>query len=164
SNATARSPRRRRRPWRRRSGRRSERTSAWPPRAWRGPTSSRANRPARSSWRWTSGAPWRPSTRGGAPPARRTSAARPSPPPTSSGGRRGHEPARMSARTERLAALRRSPSKAAWQAAHGVESATARRPGGTSHRADVLYTPEDLPHFDYDERLGYPGEPPYTRG
>ena len=27
-----------------------------------------------------------------------------------------------------------------------------------------LYTPEDLGHFDYEEKLGYPGEYPYTRG
>ena len=29
---------------------------------------------------------------------------------------------------------------------------------------DTLYTPEDLDGFDYDEKLGYPGEYPYTRG
>ncbi|MCV5991701.1 methylmalonyl-CoA mutase family protein, partial [Escherichia coli] len=27
-----------------------------------------------------------------------------------------------------------------------------------------LYTPEDLGDFDYEEKLGYPGEYPYTRG
>ncbi len=27
-----------------------------------------------------------------------------------------------------------------------------------------MYTPEDLDGFDYDERVGYPGEYPYTRG
>ena len=27
-----------------------------------------------------------------------------------------------------------------------------------------LYTPEDLPDFDYHEKLGYPGEYPFTRG
>ncbi len=27
-----------------------------------------------------------------------------------------------------------------------------------------LYTPEDLEDFDYDEKLGYPGQYPYTRG
>jgi methylmalonyl-CoA mutase N-terminal domain/subunit len=27
-----------------------------------------------------------------------------------------------------------------------------------------LYTPSDLEDFDYHENLGYPGEPPYTRG
>jgi methylmalonyl-CoA mutase N-terminal domain/subunit len=27
-----------------------------------------------------------------------------------------------------------------------------------------LYTPEDLDNFDYEKDLGFPGEPPYTRG
>lgn len=27
-----------------------------------------------------------------------------------------------------------------------------------------MYTPEDLDGFDYDERVGYPGEYPYTCG
>ena len=29
---------------------------------------------------------------------------------------------------------------------------------------DPLYTPEDIEPFDYEEKLGYPGEYPYTRG
>ncbi|WP_457637518.1 acyl-CoA mutase large subunit family protein [Oceanithermus sp.] len=29
---------------------------------------------------------------------------------------------------------------------------------------DPLYTPEDVQGFDYDKKLGYPGEYPYTRG
>ncbi|MCX8089274.1 MAG: methylmalonyl-CoA mutase family protein, partial [Meiothermus ruber] len=29
---------------------------------------------------------------------------------------------------------------------------------------EPLYTPEDLKDFDYAEKLGYPGEYPYTRG
>ncbi|ADR36326.1 methylmalonyl-CoA mutase [Oceanithermus profundus DSM 14977] len=29
---------------------------------------------------------------------------------------------------------------------------------------DPIYTPEDVQGFDYDEKLGYPGEYPYTRG
>ena len=29
---------------------------------------------------------------------------------------------------------------------------------------EALYTPEDLPDFDYAEKTGYPGEYPYTRG
>ncbi|WP_457631787.1 acyl-CoA mutase large subunit family protein [Oceanithermus sp.] len=29
---------------------------------------------------------------------------------------------------------------------------------------DPIYTPEDLEGFDYDRKLGYPGEYPYTRG
>jgi methylmalonyl-CoA mutase N-terminal domain/subunit len=31
-------------------------------------------------------------------------------------------------------------------------------------RVDRLYTPEDLPEGEYRESLGFPGEPPYTRG
>ncbi len=69
----------------------------------------------------------------------------------------------MSARTERLAALRRSPGRAAWE--QRVAAARAlRRPTGTSHDAALLYTPADLPDFDYDAQLGYPGEYPFTRG
>jgi len=29
---------------------------------------------------------------------------------------------------------------------------------------DPIYTPEDISGFDYDQKLGYPGEYPYTRG
>jgi methylmalonyl-CoA mutase N-terminal domain/subunit len=29
---------------------------------------------------------------------------------------------------------------------------------------DRLYTPEDIPNFDYTEKLGFPGEYPFTRG
>ncbi len=29
---------------------------------------------------------------------------------------------------------------------------------------DICYTPEDIKDFDYDAKLGYPGEFPYTRG
>jgi len=69
----------------------------------------------------------------------------------------------VSARTERLAALRRSPGRAAWE--QRVAAARAlRRPTGTSHDAALLYTPADLPDFDYDAQLGYPGEYPFTRG
>ena len=34
----------------------------------------------------------------------------------------------------------------------------------SSHEVDRLYTPEDIANIDYDEDLGFPGEPPYTRG
>ena len=29
---------------------------------------------------------------------------------------------------------------------------------------DTIYTPEDRNGFEYDEKLGYPGEYPFTRG
>jgi len=29
---------------------------------------------------------------------------------------------------------------------------------------DILYTPGDIPHFDYSKDLGFPGEYPFTRG
>jgi methylmalonyl-CoA mutase, N-terminal domain len=69
----------------------------------------------------------------------------------------------VSARTERLAALRRGSGRAAWEA-RVAAAGRLRRPTGTSHQAALLYTPADLPAFDYDARLGYPGEPPFTRG
>jgi methylmalonyl-CoA mutase N-terminal domain/subunit len=34
----------------------------------------------------------------------------------------------------------------------------------SSAPVERLYTPLDLPDFDYEERLGFPGEYPYTRG
>jgi methylmalonyl-CoA mutase, N-terminal domain len=69
----------------------------------------------------------------------------------------------MSARTERLAALRRGTGRAAWEQ-RVAAARELRRPTGTSHHAALLYTPDDLPEFDYDDRLGYPGEYPFTRG
>ena len=70
----------------------------------------------------------------------------------------------MSARTDRLAVLRRSPSKAAWRRRGLADGGALRRATGTSHTADVLYTPEDVAGLDYAEALGYPGEYPFTRG
>jgi methylmalonyl-CoA mutase N-terminal domain/subunit len=34
----------------------------------------------------------------------------------------------------------------------------------SNHGVDRLYTPEDVADLDYEEDLGMPGEPPYTRG
>ncbi len=34
----------------------------------------------------------------------------------------------------------------------------------SSELVERLYTPEDLPDFDYQRDLGFPGQPPYTRG
>ncbi len=34
----------------------------------------------------------------------------------------------------------------------------------SNHEVDRLYTPEDVADLDYDSDLGFPGEPPYTRG
>ena len=34
----------------------------------------------------------------------------------------------------------------------------------SNHEVDRLYTPEDVADIDYEEDLGFPGEPPYTRG
>src|SRR4051794_5635802 len=69
----------------------------------------------------------------------------------------------MSARSERLGTLRRASGRAAWR--RRVEgNGPLRRPTGTSHTANVLYTPDELAGFDYGERLGYPGEYPFTRG
>ncbi|MEF8915817.1 methylmalonyl-CoA mutase family protein, partial [Natronomonas sp.] len=34
----------------------------------------------------------------------------------------------------------------------------------SNHEVDRLYGPEDIVDIDYDEDLGFPGEPPYTRG
>lgn len=34
----------------------------------------------------------------------------------------------------------------------------------SGHEVDRVYTPEDIEDFDYEEKLGFPGEYPYTRG
>ena len=34
----------------------------------------------------------------------------------------------------------------------------------SNREVDRLYTPDDVADLDYDEDLGFPGEPPYTRG
>jgi methylmalonyl-CoA mutase N-terminal domain/subunit len=34
----------------------------------------------------------------------------------------------------------------------------------SNHEIDRIYTPDDVADIDYDEDLGMPGEPPYTRG
>jgi len=34
----------------------------------------------------------------------------------------------------------------------------------SNHEVERLYTPEDIDDTDYSEDLGFPGEPPYTRG
>ena len=34
----------------------------------------------------------------------------------------------------------------------------------SGHPIEGLYTPSDLEEFDYEKDLGFPGEPPYTRG
>ncbi|ADB62691.1 methylmalonyl-CoA mutase, large subunit (plasmid) [Haloterrigena turkmenica DSM 5511] len=34
----------------------------------------------------------------------------------------------------------------------------------SNHEVDRLYTPEDIADLDFDDDIGFPGEPPYTRG
>ncbi|MWV39900.1 methylmalonyl-CoA mutase family protein [Natrialba sp. INN-245] len=34
----------------------------------------------------------------------------------------------------------------------------------SNHEVDRLYTPEDVADMEYEDDLGFPGEPPYTRG
>jgi methylmalonyl-CoA mutase, N-terminal domain len=34
----------------------------------------------------------------------------------------------------------------------------------SGHPIEPLYTPDELPDFDHEEKLGYPGEHPFTRG
>lgn len=52
-----------------------------------------------------------------------------------------------------------------------VEKAISRFPErkekfttGSNIEVDRLYTPEDVKDFDYEEKLGFPGQYPYTRG
>ncbi|WP_436348099.1 acyl-CoA mutase large subunit family protein [Natronorubrum sp. FCH18a] len=34
----------------------------------------------------------------------------------------------------------------------------------SNHEVDRLYTPDDIADLDFDDDIGFPGEPPYTRG
>ena len=63
-----------------------------------------------------------------------------------------------------------SPAEQRWESTtlrKALEQAPERMPefttvSGTPVRR--LYTPADLPEFDYERELGLPGQPPYTRG
>lgn len=44
------------------------------------------------------------------------------------------------------------------------EKATARFPERKEFAAQRLYTPEDIRDIDYNEKIGFPGEYPFTRG
>jgi len=63
-----------------------------------------------------------------------------------------------------------SNSKPKWQQttlAKAIKSFAGRRESfetSSGINIDPLYTPEDLPDFDYQSSLGYPGEYPFTRG
>ncbi|MDD2568802.1 MAG: methylmalonyl-CoA mutase family protein, partial [Clostridia bacterium] len=59
--------------------------------------------------------------------------------------------------------------KKAW--AEKVEAGLAKRPErkkefttSSDIKIERCYTPDDLGNFDYDEKLGFPGNYPYTRG
>jgi methylmalonyl-CoA mutase, N-terminal domain len=69
----------------------------------------------------------------------------------------------MSARADRLAAVRRPTAPKARVDAPDRRPAALRRPTGSSHEAAVVYTPADLEEFDYGH-LGAPGAYPFTRG
>jgi methylmalonyl-CoA mutase N-terminal domain/subunit len=67
-----------------------------------------------------------------------------------------------------LAAIRESREE--WEAERldpvleGYGERSERFATVSNHEVDRLYTPEDVADLDYDEDLGFPGEPPYTRG
>jgi methylmalonyl-CoA mutase N-terminal domain/subunit len=63
-----------------------------------------------------------------------------------------------------------SKSKREWQE-KVLQPSTKRFPEREEHflttsgfEIDDLYTPDDAEAFDYDQKLGYPGEFPFTRG
>jgi len=67
-----------------------------------------------------------------------------------------------------LAAIRESREE--WEAERldpvldGYGERSERFATVSNHEVDRLYTPADVADLDYDEDLGFPGEPPYTRG
>jgi len=62
-------------------------------------------------------------------------------------------------------ALRRKTAYEEW-AARYRSGKLAPKDGATMSGVPLqpLYTPDDLEGWNYDEKLGYPGEFPYTRG
>lgn len=64
------------------------------------------------------------------------------------------------------AGVRRSKSESEWQQ-HAYAKQAERKKKFTSlsfREQPAMVTPESLGEFDYNEKLGYPGEFPYTRG
>src|SRR5438874_4744072 len=63
-------------------------------------------------------------------------------------------------------AVRRKTAYEAWATRFRAGKRAARETATTISGAPVqpLYTPDDLADWSYDEKLGYPGEFPYTRG
>ncbi len=56
-----------------------------------------------------------------------------------------------------------SKEKKSWQA-RCLKKPPERTESTSGMELDVLYTPAELPDFDYLQNLGYPGEYPFTRG
>ncbi len=55
----------------------------------------------------------------------------------------------------------------AWKAAHAAELGSQRRPSfrsSSGREIKELYTPADLDGLSYADDIGFPGQPPYTRG
>jgi methylmalonyl-CoA mutase, N-terminal domain len=61
--------------------------------------------------------------------------------------------------------IKKSKSKKEWSETAGKMKTTGMKFTTLSGKnLDMCYTPDDLKGFDYDNKLGYPGEYPYTRG
>ena len=46
----------------------------------------------------------------------------------------------------------------------GVEEKLAKNPERANLEPNRLYTPLDIPDFDYEKDLGFPGQYPFARG
>jgi len=60
---------------------------------------------------------------------------------------------------------KKSKSKSQWSEKAGQMKTTGMKFTTLSGKElDICYSPDDIRNFDYDSKLGYPGEYPYTRG
>src|SRR6202011_5127520 len=79
---------------------------------------------------------------------------------------RGRDGDASTARGGELMAVRRKTAREEWEEHYRGGKQPAPEPAKTISGLPIesLYTPDDLRGWSYEEKLGYPGHFPYTRG